>query len=177
MKPLFELKGFWNGEPKALFTACIIKPKKDERRPLVWWNAFTDIDRQAIEITYEGEKWCIDNAHGTGFYKVTKGMGSPSCGHASFGDYEFIRYIPQSEMIIQIDFEGIVIHECTVNEYQQQTDPIEYEKLQSLKKHMESFQKMSPAEKIKDINSRMVKTAPPSKQFQSKHKKDGKGKR
>jgi hypothetical protein len=176
-KPLFTEKGYWNGEPSATFTACIVKLNGDAAHPLWWHNAFAGTERQAIEITYGGETWCIENQNGTGFYKVTTGMGSPGCGHFSLSGHEVVRYIPKGEMITVIDKDLIAREEAIVNEYQKGKDPIEYERLQSIRAAADKFSKMTPAEQVTHIRENMMKPANPSKRFEPKGKKDGKGKR
>lgn len=177
MKPLFQLKGFWNGEAKAIFTACIVKLQEDPEHPLWWQNAFAGKEWQAIEITYAGQTWRISNEDGTGFQKVTIGMGSPSCGHASFGAHEVLRYIPREEMTKKINREMVLQNAIAVKEYQKRKDPAEFEKLQSLEDSMRKYQRMTPEEQVRHINEYMMRPANPSKQFHSKLKKDGRGKR
>ena len=169
-------KGYWNGEP-ALFSACKVILKECELTPLHWQNAFVGKERECIEVIYNNESFLIDNENGTGFYKVTQGMGSPNVGHSSIADHVMLDYIDVKTCVRVIKHHMIDVHFQIVDAYQKAKNPAEYERMQAIKKHMESFQKMSNAEKIADINSRMVKGANPSKKFKSKDKKDGNGKR
>lgn len=40
-------------------------------------------DRKAVEVSYHGAKFYLDNEDGSGWAKVTKGHGSPRWGHSS----------------------------------------------------------------------------------------------
>lgn len=177
MKPLFTMNGFWNGENTATFTACIVKPKLNAEKPMYWHNVFAGQERQAIEITYGGETWVIDNENGDGYVKVTKGMGSPSYGHKSYSEYDFVSYIPQEDMLIAISPMTEHLEQQKIDDYQKTNFPKEFEENKNLLNMVRSFQKMTPMEKIAHINENMVKTANPSKRFEPKGKKDGKGKR
>lgn len=177
MKPFFTLKGFWNGEHAATFTACIVKPIKNDKAPMHWYNVFAGEERQGIEITYGGEKWIIDNETGDGYYKVTTGMGSPSCGHKSYCEYEFVRYLPKEDMLIARSPMAEFSESNKIDEYQKANFPEEFEKNKRLLAALQSYQKMTPMEKIAHINKNMVKTANPSNRFNPKGKKDGNGKR
>lgn len=177
-KPLFTLKGFWNGEHTATFTACIVKPHFNSEKPMYWHNVFAGEERQGIEITYAGQTWVIDNETGDGYYKVAIGMGSPQCGHKSYSDFDFVRYIPKEEMLIAYSPMAAKIEQDRINEYQKTNYPIEFAENQRLLESLRKYQAMSPMEKIAHINKNMmVKPASPSKQFHHKGKRDGKGKR
>lgn len=176
MTPLFTEKGYWQGEP-ATFTACIVRLIESPENPLWWQNAFAGMDVQALEITQGKETWKIANHDGTGYYKVTQGMGGPRCGHASFADHELVKYIAQGDVIRVIDHALIKQNDELVNAYQKEKDPIAYERIQAIKAHMDKFSKMTPGEQCADINSRMVKPASPNRKLNSSLKKDGNGKR
>jgi hypothetical protein len=156
MKQLFTLKGYWNGEPTATFTACIIKPKENTEKPMYWYNVFSGKERQAIEITYAGQTWIIDNNVGDGYLKVTKGQGSPSYGHKSLDNYDFVRYIPESELNIVYDRMLADEEQQEINEYQKMNYPEAFEQHQRLLKSLTDYQKMSLPEKIDHINKKMT---------------------
>lgn len=178
MKNLFTQNGFWNGEHTATFTACIIKPHIVEDKPMYWCNVFAGTERQVIEITYAGQTWVIDNETGEGYIKVTEGMGSPSYGHKSFKGYDFVRYIPESEMHTSFNYPLEETERKMIDAYAKEKDPVEFERTQRLIAGMRSFQKMSPMEQIAHINkNNTVKPAPPSKRFHSSPKKYGRGKK
>ena len=127
------MAGYWNGE-KALFQACIVRLLQDDEKPLWWQNAYVGQEIQAIEISYSGSTWRISNMNGTGYYKVTEGQGSPQCGHASLGKHEFVKYISPAEMTTKLDMEGIAAHNKIVEDFQRTKDPVQFEKIQSLKR-------------------------------------------
>lgn len=154
---LFTKNGYWNGEPKATFTACNVRLIPDPAHPLWWHNAFPDKEIQAIEITYDaGKPWLIANDDGTGYYKVTAGMGSPQCGHKSLSTYQFIRYIPEYEMIVKIDRDLIKENERIIDDYHRFTNPKEYDRIQHLKEAAQAFSKMTPKEQVEHIRKNMM---------------------
>lgn len=167
MEPLFKQKGFWNGEPTATFTACIIKPKENKERPMHWYNPFAGQEMQAIEFTQDGQTCVIYNQDGTGYHKVTIGLGSPRCGHKSFdAGYEIVRYIPEHEMIKAIDHDLIKREEKAIADYQIKTNPVEFERSQSLLKSLREFQRMTPDEQVRHINENMMpKANVPAKKY------------
>lgn len=146
MEPLFTKKGYWNGEPKAIFTACIVRLLSDDKHPLWWQNAFPGKEIQGIEVRFSTEIWIISNDDGTGYHKVTKGLGSPQCGHKSLSTFEFVRYIHENEMITKIDRDLIKENEKVIDDYQRFTNPKEYERLQYLKEAAMAFSRMTPKE-------------------------------
>lgn len=100
--------GFWNGEP-AKYRAVMLKVEdqtKEEiahfkkhhpnRKQYMWFKPYVGGYMEAIEVYYKEhgqygsldiekdiEPFYLANIDGTGLYKVTKGMGSPQCGHMS----------------------------------------------------------------------------------------------
>lgn len=155
---LFKNQGFWNGE-LAFFTACNIKLLYDEENIGWWQNARVGEIIQCIEITYGNQTWVINNDDGHGYFKVTKAMGDPWCPHKSIGKYEFIEYIPESEMIVEIDDDLHYKNHDIEWAYMRKVDPNRFRKLDEM---MSKFN---------------VYEANPSKKFKSKDKKDGNGKR
>lgn len=72
---------YWNGEPTpARILRVIVGPSPVE----TWWCAGLEgSEREAVEVTYGGEKFFLDNEDGSGWAKVTRGHGSPQWGHSS----------------------------------------------------------------------------------------------
>lgn len=132
------MKGYWNGEP-ATFVGVEYEVKEPEVN--TWWQAqYVGEIRQGIEITYGGESWIIDNEHGDGFYKVTRGMGSPRCPHKSvsnISDNDFT-YISDENINTVLDKDMISVehesHQCYLREH----FPEAYKRSQALIKSMKS---------------------------------------
>lgn len=99
------MDGYWNGEP-AKFVGVIYQVSPPQ--VATWWQAmYIGEERQGIEITYSGETWIIDNEYGDGFFKVTRGMGSPRCPHRSIDAPMKLREIPESEINKILDKIGL----------------------------------------------------------------------
>lgn len=87
------METFWNYEPASCRKVRVIvgpAPKS------TWWCAGLEgTEREAVEVTIDGERFYLDNeafegdglvrGHraGTGWDKVTKGRGGPDWGHSS----------------------------------------------------------------------------------------------
>lgn len=137
-KPLSVANGYWNGEP-AIYTACVVQIVRNDASPMHWYNAFVGTYRQAIQISQNGHSFVIDNETGTGHYKVTKGMGSPGCGHADSAPCLFISYIDKQFWVDEINEAKIKIERIEVDAYQQATNPAEFQRIKYLEAHMENF--------------------------------------
>lgn len=75
---------YWNGEP-AMARRVIVRVGK-ALQP-TWWCA--DLEgtlRRAVEVTYEGQTFFLDDEDRKGWMKVTFGYGSPEVGHSSLPD-------------------------------------------------------------------------------------------
>lgn len=142
-KPLSVANGYWNGEP-ATYTACVVQIVRNDASPMHWYNAFVGTYRQAIQISQNGHSFVIDNETGTGQYKVTKGMGSPGCGHADLGPYLFISYIDKQYWHDSVNEDNIRFERTVIDAYQQATSPQEFERLQKLTAHMALFRIANP---------------------------------
>ena len=70
---------YWNGEPTPARRVRVIVGDS----PLsTWWCAdLIGTERQAVEVTYSGRTFFIDDADGQGWAKVTEGCGSPRWAH------------------------------------------------------------------------------------------------
>jgi hypothetical protein len=74
-------KTYWNGELcKAEKVTVIVGPSP---KPTWWCARIAGLQREAVRVEYEGEKFYLDNEDGSGWHKVTQGMGSPSVAHSS----------------------------------------------------------------------------------------------
>jgi len=84
---------FWNREP-AVCRRVIVRVGK-ALRP-TWWCA--DLEGQehpAVEITYDGSMFFIDNEYGVGWRKVTLGQGAP------FGPHSRHRSLPDDSVVLR----------------------------------------------------------------------------
>lgn len=155
---LFENQGFWNGEI-ALFTACKVKLLYDEENIGTWQNARVGEIVQCIEITYNDKTFVINNDDGHGYFKVTAAMGDTWCPHKPVSKYEFLGYISESEIILEIDDDlHYKNHEIEFS-YMRKVVPEKFKKLDEM---MEKFKVYGPS---------------PSRKISPKGKKDGNGKR
>lgn len=124
--------GYWNGESTAVFSAIEYQPLQVENINH-WQNRYVGKTRQAIKITYEGETWLIDNEHGDGYYKVTKGMGSPGCGHKSISKYLFIKDLDDSEIKVEYDYLALKKETAEQDEFIKINSPEDHKKLIALR--------------------------------------------
>ena len=75
---------YWNGEPcKATIVRVIVGPAM---KPTYWYAGLEGTKREAVKVEYYDQTFYIDNEGGKGWWKVTKGRGSPSYGHSSLPD-------------------------------------------------------------------------------------------
>lgn len=125
------LDGFWNGEP-AKFRGVIYEVVEPDIK--TWWFAqFVGKRRQGIEIEYGNQTWIIDNKHGDGFYKVTKGLGSPRVGHKSTGGATSLYCIPENEINKAVDVQGLKKEKELHDSWMKENHPKEHEKSKALK--------------------------------------------
>lgn len=79
---------FWNGEHcDAEIVLIKVGPAA---KPTFWHAGLEGTERFAVEVRYGGQTFYLDNEDGDGWYKVTKGRGSPRCGHKSIPVAEVI---------------------------------------------------------------------------------------
>lgn len=74
-------QAYWNGEPCEARRVRVVVGKS--QLPTWWCAKLEGTERAAVEVTYYGEKFYLDNENGSGWLKVTKGRGSPHLGHSS----------------------------------------------------------------------------------------------
>jgi len=87
-----KLNGYWNGEP-ALIRKCRFKMKDEPAFRMFWGKDLVGTVVDAVEVTYESDRFYLYDGDGSGFYKVTGGMGSPSVGHKSCTPDGEVKYI------------------------------------------------------------------------------------
>lgn len=107
---------YWNGEHcNARKVYVTVAEKADGDSPLLWWFPYAGKVREAVEVTYAGETFYIDDGGhepsqeyvkscqavgvtprghepGQGWWKVTAGHGGPASPHSS------LRVVPGSVM-------------------------------------------------------------------------------
>jgi len=72
---------FWNGEPTLARRVLVVIGAAPVS---TWWfHGLEGTKRRAVEVTYQGEVFYLDDEDGSGWAKVTKGRGSPHWGHKS----------------------------------------------------------------------------------------------
>lgn len=150
--------GFWNGE-HALFRVIVavvgdepeeltehFKKHRPDSKRYLWFTPFIGETRQVVEVVYSGEPFYLDNADGTGLYKVTKGNGSPGCYHASVYPSEILHVVPEEHWQHTNESLRQIVRD-EVNERWMGIDPEGYsehkERMKALeeglKKHLESI--------------------------------------
>jgi hypothetical protein len=81
---------YWNGEPCEA-RRVVVKVGDTGRFPKAWYRELVGQERNAVEVTYAGQTFYLDDANGLGWAKVTIYQGSPSRGHGSLEIDEVIR--------------------------------------------------------------------------------------
>ena len=75
---------FWNGEPTP---ARRVVARVGHSPRASWWCAEMEgMERKAVEVTYDGHRFLLDNEDGSAWNKVTYGQGAPQYGHSSLPD-------------------------------------------------------------------------------------------
>lgn len=85
------VKTYWNGE-KCIARRCIVRVGK-AALPTYWYAALEGQERQAVEVLYGDQKFYLDNADGSGWWKVTEGRGMPNYSHSNIMNCELGAYI------------------------------------------------------------------------------------
>jgi len=75
---------FWNGEPTPARRVRVIVG--ESMRPTWWCAALKGTERAAVEVSYGGGRFFLDDEDGSGWAKVTAGHGSPRVRHRSLPD-------------------------------------------------------------------------------------------
>ena len=130
-KLIKNLKGYWNGEP-AQFVGVVYEVPEPEIK--TWWLAmFIGQRRQGIQVNYGSQVFVIDNEHGDGYYKVTRGMGSPRIGHKSTGGAQRLFRIPEDEINKIVDKEALKKEDELHDEFLKKNHPESYERSKALR--------------------------------------------
>ena len=72
---------YWNGEKCRARKVRVIVGTP--RLATFWYADLVGTERSAVEVSYGKEVFLIDDEDGSGWRKVTSGMGSPRFGHKS----------------------------------------------------------------------------------------------
>lgn len=86
---------FWNGEPTP--ARKVVVEVGPAERPTHWHHGLGGTLRAAVEVTYGGSVFLLDDEDGTGWAKVTVGHGSPRVGHRS---------LPGSSRVVEVRTDG-----------------------------------------------------------------------
>lgn len=82
---------FWNGEPcTARRVTVVVGPPL---RPTWWCADLQGQCRAAVEVTYGGRTFFLDDEDGDGWFKVTAGHGSPNVAHRSLPDASTVQEV------------------------------------------------------------------------------------
>jgi hypothetical protein len=133
------MKGFWNGEPAKIegityeVSQAVLKNH--------WQNVHVGKRRQGLRITQGGETWIIDNEHGDGYYKVTKGMGMWRSGHKDVTNPQRIVIIPDGEIKATYDAESIKRENLEHDEFIKANDPEGYARILALRAGLAEHQR------------------------------------
>ncbi len=73
-------KAYWNGE-ECTAAKVMLKVLDDATFPNYWAREMVGEIIDAVQVTYNGQTFYIDNRGGDGWRKVTEGDGSPRYGH------------------------------------------------------------------------------------------------
>lgn len=76
--------GFWNGE--ATPVRKVVVEVAPSPFPTWWCASLAGTERCAVEVTYDGRVFFLDDEDGSGWAKVTTGRGSPRVTHRSLPD-------------------------------------------------------------------------------------------
>lgn len=81
---------FWNGEPCRARRVRV----RVGTVPRTWWCAGLEgAELEAVEVTYNGRTFFLDDANGDAWAKVTRQKGSPSAGHRS---------LPEDSVVVDV---------------------------------------------------------------------------
>lgn len=142
-KRILIMKGFWNGEPAEIkgleYTVTEVK-----ETPLHWQNPEVGSRRQAIEVDFRGSKFIIDNEHGVGYSKVTRGRGSFQHGHASVVGPKDVKYIEDSKIYSIIFTINLKQQEQKFDRWAEKNHPEEFKRLKSLRDSIRSQKLIRP---------------------------------
>lgn len=78
------MKTYWNGQETPARRVRVIVGRSE--RPTWWCADLEGTERAAVEVTYDGRRFFLDDANGIGWRKVTEGRGGPRWGHWGLPD-------------------------------------------------------------------------------------------
>lgn len=152
LKSMAIQKGYWNGEPAEFRVVLITVGPEPEHlsshiakhspglKRYLWFVPFIGKLRQAIQVIQGSDVFYLDNEDGSGFEKVTIGMGSPKWAHRSVYSEKLVSHIPDDKIIAKFSqFRKRLIDEQVQN-YWLGIDPegyrahMEMEKIEGLKR-------------------------------------------
>lgn len=81
---------YWNGEPTPARRVLV---EVGKAKPSWWCSDLEGTMRKAVEVTYNGDVFFLDNEDNSAWAKVTTGYGSPSYGHRS---------LPQTSVVVAL---------------------------------------------------------------------------
>ena len=80
---------WWNGQPTPARRVVVVVGYGDpaeEHRESKWWWKHAGSERHAVEVTYAGRVFFLDDRKGSGWKKVTVGYGHPKLSTWSLPD-------------------------------------------------------------------------------------------
>lgn len=132
------MKALWQNEQCDVKVLKIkILPSPED--PVCYWGkVFYYQERQALLVTQGSQQFLIDNEDGTGYLKVTVGLGSPSYGHRSIFNYEIVEEVFYAKMHNPATEQELY---RLVDEYHQANNPEEFEKIKVLRETIYKMKK------------------------------------
>lgn len=136
----------WCGKPvKIRFGYCMVET--DKEHPLMWYNYECSLPPSsglasvaAIEINYEGEKFCISNHEGIGYHKITNG-GYMDIAHFNLPAENFSPSRLHCFYLTKFDLKGYENIERKREAWRKDNHPEEYKKLQAMKTNITKSKK------------------------------------
>lgn len=123
---------FWNGERCECFAINYIVEQSET--PLYWGNSIIGQSRQGLVIKYNGDTFIIDNQHGEGWNKITKGQGMFRYAHKSVWSSKMSTLLDKSKIIKIYDKDATMLEEKNHEKWAEQNYPELHKKLIALKK-------------------------------------------
>ncbi|MFA5934962.1 MAG: hypothetical protein WC827_03705 [Candidatus Paceibacterota bacterium] len=122
----------WQGEKvKVKFGFCT--PSENIEKPLWWYNYEVNCLREAIPAIMINNDFVISNHFGIGVYKLMQG-GWPNCTHFSLPKDLFMEDRAQCFRIVDFNLDEYSEHEAKRLKWQKENFPIEFEKMEALRR-------------------------------------------
>jgi hypothetical protein len=128
-------KGYWNGELAKYRVVNIMvgdEPQdlklsiESHNKRFLWFEPFIGTIRQVVEVHYGSQKFYLDNEDGTGYLKVTSGMGSPAYGHKSIYPKSILGNTLMGFIKTKVDRERLLSDQKSIDEYFDAKDHLGY---------------------------------------------------